>query len=114
MQIEVHTDWIVGGAIEITGFHHVAFRNSGTVLLFEPEQALRYTHISSVSGLADKPENYTSIEFVLASVAAGTSLSLAVDNFPTEVIFKHLDFYWRTTIDLLGKFVEQNDVPRLC
>ena len=107
MRLDVLTDWKVGGPILITGFHHVPFRNVGTIERFDPGQALRYTHMSSLSGLADESRNHTIIAFELESVPTGTSLTLTVDNFPNEVIFKHLDFYWRTTIELLGKFVER-------
>jgi uncharacterized protein YndB with AHSA1/START domain len=105
MPIEIDTDWSVGGPIVISGFHHVRFRNSGTVLSFEPERELRYTHLSSLSGLADEPGNHTVIAFELASAPEGTSLTLTVDNFPDEVIFRHMDLYWRTTMELLGKFI---------
>jgi uncharacterized protein YndB with AHSA1/START domain len=111
MGIEVITDWKVGGPILITGFHHVAFRNRGTILRFEPESALRYTHLSSVSGLPDEPSSYTTIGFELAPVADRTSVTLTVENFPDEVIFKHLELYWRVTMEVLRKFIEQRLKP---
>lgn len=113
MRIEVITDWKAGEPILITGFHHVAFENKGAILQFDPEKALRYTHLSSVSRLPDEPASYSVIGFELASVATGTSVTLTVDNFPTEVIFRHLDFYWRTTMELLRKFVEQQPVAQV-
>ena len=113
MEIEIHTDWSVGGPIVISGFHHLRFQNSGTVLSFEPERRLRYTHLSSVSGLADEPANHSIIGFDLEEADAGTSLTLTVENFPDEVTFRHMDLYWRTTVDLLGRFVErQISFPR--
>jgi len=56
MEIEVITDWKVGNPIVIQGFHHRKFENQGTVWQFEPTSVLQYDYLSSISGLADKPE----------------------------------------------------------
>ena len=108
MNIEIQTDWSVGGSILISGFHHVQFENKGTVLQFEPDKILSYTHLNSVSRLPDIPESYTTIEFILTPVEKQTSLSVTLSNFPTETIFKHLDFYWRTTIELIKNTIEKH------
>jgi hypothetical protein len=34
---------------------------------------------------------------------------LTLRDFPTHTIYKHLDFYWRTTLEILKQFVERND-----
>ncbi|MBK7857749.1 MAG: SRPBCC domain-containing protein [Archangiaceae bacterium] len=103
MNIEVETDWAVGGPITVRGFHHTQFTDTGTVLLFEPCTALRYTHLSSVSRLPDVPESYTTLDFRLAEAGGGTTLSVTLTGFPTEVIFKHLDFYWRGTLAVVAE-----------
>jgi uncharacterized protein YndB with AHSA1/START domain len=107
MRIEVSSDWQVAAPIIITGFHHAAFQNKGTILRFEPEQVLCYTHLSSLSRLPDESQNYSTPCFALASTENETSVTLTIDNFPTEAIFKHLSLYWATTLQLLKKFVEQ-------
>ncbi len=98
MNIEVHTNWQISTPIIIRGFHHVKFENKGTVLKFDKYSRLSYTHLSSLSQLADLPESYSIIEFILTPVDGQTSLTLNITNFPTESIRKHLEFYWRTTI----------------
>ena len=108
MRIEISSDWTVAGPLLITGFHHVAFQNKGTILRVEPEHILCYTQLSSLSRLPDEPQNYATLCFELAAAAARTSVTLTVDNFPTEAIFKHLNFYWSTTLAVLKKFVEQH------
>jgi uncharacterized protein YndB with AHSA1/START domain len=113
MHIEVITGWKVGGPILITGFHHVSFQNKGTILRFDPEQVLRYTHLSSVSHLPDEPQNYSIIGFELAPAGTRTSVTLTVESFPTEVIFRHLDFYWRTTMEVLKQLVEQHHAAQV-
>ena len=107
MQIEILTDWVVNGPIVVRGLHNGSFENRGTVLCFEPGRRLRYTHLSSVSRLPDHPDNHTVIDFALAPSADGTLLTVTLDNFPTESIFKHFDFYWRVTPQILQRFIER-------
>lgn len=106
MRLEISTDWAVGSPITIRGFHHVRFENKGTVLQVEPCRVLRYTHLSSLSRLPDRPEHYSIVEFRLAAAQDETALTLTLGNFPTATIQKHLDFYWRTTLEILKRFVE--------
>jgi uncharacterized protein YndB with AHSA1/START domain len=108
MELEILTDWAVGSSIVVTGFHHIKFENTGTVLRFEPDRALTYTHLSSLSRLPDHPDNYSVMEFTMKGSERTTTLTLTLSNFPTESIYKHLDFYWRTTINILKKFLEDS------
>lgn len=107
MQIEIHTDWVIGNPIIITGFHHGQFENKGTVLQFAPQKILQYSHLSSISRLPNTAENYSIITFLLTPNEEQTVLTVKVENCPTEIIFKHLDFYWRGTIALIKKHIEQ-------
>jgi len=109
MQLEIDTDWTAGSPIVVSGFHHVRFENRGTERTFEPGRALEYTQLSSVSRLPNVPENHSVIRFVLAPQGDGTSLTLTLAEFPTHTIYKHLDFYWRTTLGVLKQFVERHD-----
>jgi hypothetical protein len=84
-------------------------RNKGVVLEFEPLQRLAYTHLSSISELADREENYTVIEFGLK---AGAELTIGIRNFPTDEIYHHMAFYWNVAPELLKKFVENNIIKR--
>ena len=105
--IAISTDWKVGGPLLVTGFHHAAFQNRGTILRFEPQELLCYTHLSSLSRLSDEPQSYSTLCFALAAVPQ-TSLTLTIDTFPTEAIFKHLNFYWGVTLEVFKRFVEQH------
>jgi uncharacterized protein YndB with AHSA1/START domain len=107
MKVVVHTDWKINSPIFIRGFHHVKFENKGIVLQYDKEKILSYSHLSSVSHLPDKPENYSILEFILTPVDKNTQLTLNIKNFPTEIIRKHLEFYWRTTIITIKKSVEK-------
>lgn len=79
------------------------------VLVFEPNKTLKYTHLSSLSRLADLDENYSILEFILMPEGNQTRLSLTISNFPTETIFKHLDFYWNTTRVMIKDVLEKQD-----
>ncbi|WP_461100248.1 SRPBCC family protein [Spirosoma koreense] len=105
-QVEVVTNWQINTPIAIRGFHHVTFENKGIVLRFDQERTLSYSHLSSVSRLADLAENYSVLEFTLTPVNQLTHLRLTIENFPTESIQKHLAFYWRTTLLLIKELVE--------
>ncbi|HYF02128.1 MAG TPA: SRPBCC domain-containing protein [Patescibacteria group bacterium] len=106
MNIEIETNWRVGSPIIISGFHHVKFKNEGIILQYEPNKLLKYTHLDSVSRLPDIPENQTILEFILSPFKDGTQLSLTITNFPTVTIFKHLEFYWRGTLEIFKRVVE--------
>jgi uncharacterized protein YndB with AHSA1/START domain len=107
LEMEIITDWRVGNPIIVKGFHHKKFENKGTVLQFEPNKVLQYNFLSSLSRLPDTPENYTSVEFRLTPLENQTSLTLTLSNFPTEALLKHVDFYWRITIEILKRVIEK-------
>lgn len=107
MNIEVTTDWIVGNPILIRGFNQVNLENKGTVLQFDPQNVIQYTHLSSISRLPDSKENYSLITFVVTPVEKRTLLEIQVENFPTESIYRHLDFYWHGTAAVLKNLIEQ-------
>ncbi|MBD2699269.1 SRPBCC domain-containing protein [Spirosoma sp. BT702] len=110
MNINVLSNWQVNTPVIIRGFHHVAFENKGVVLQNDNEKTLRYTQLSSVSRLPDKPENYSIFEFSLTPIDEQTLLTLHIEGFPTETIRKHLEFYWKTTMTLLQASVEAINV----
>ncbi len=105
MDLEVLTDWTVGGPLLIRGELHGRFENRGTVLAFEPHRLLRYSHQSSFSRLPDAPESASVLTFRLEPAGEHTTLTLTIDGFPTESIYRHLDFYWRGTLGVLAAFV---------
>lgn len=110
-EINIITDWQVGNPLILRGrLHGIRFENKGTVLQFEREKILQYTHLSSISRLPDQPESYSILEFRLTPLGNQnhTSLTLTVTNFPTETIYKHLAFYWNVTLEIIKKLVEQS------
>lgn len=110
MNLQVTTTWIVGESITIHGQQYGKFEILGKVKYFDPPHALSYTHLSSLSHLPDVESSYVTLEFKLTPVGAQTELSVHLHNFPTESIYKHLDFYWRTTVQLIRQQVENSGI----
>jgi uncharacterized protein YndB with AHSA1/START domain len=107
IDIEIITDWKVGSPIEIRGtMNGKDFENKGTVLQFKPERALQYSHLSSLSRLPDRPENYAVVAFRLNPPGDQTTLTLTLSNFATESIYKHVAFYWNVTLEVLKQMIE--------
>jgi uncharacterized protein YndB with AHSA1/START domain len=107
-EINVLTDWTVGSPMIIRGhMNGKDFENNGTVLQFEPEKALQYSHLSSISRLPARPENYSLVEFGLHPIEKQTTLTLTLRNFPTESIYQHLTFYWNGTLGILKRVIEE-------
>ncbi|HEY9008570.1 MAG TPA: SRPBCC domain-containing protein [Ohtaekwangia sp.] len=107
INLEIITNWKIGGPIITRGFHHVAFENKGTVLQVVPEKVLQYNYLSSLSQLPDTPEHYSVIDFRLVAEQGKTIITVMINNFPTETIYKHVVLYWEGTIialkDTIGK-----------
>lgn len=108
MQIDIQTDWKVGSPVVVSGIHHGKFVNTGKVLENELHRKLVYTHLSSVSRLPDVPESYTIWTFTLEPRKDDTILTFSAVNFPTKSIYKHLEFYWGTTLMIIKKLVESS------
>ena len=110
MEINITTDWRVGSPLVIRGnMNGKNFENNGTVLQFEPEKTLQYSHLSSISRLPDRPENYSIVGFTLNPTENQTALTLTLSNFPTESIYKHLAFYWNVTLEVLKRLIENQE-----
>jgi uncharacterized protein YndB with AHSA1/START domain len=107
-EIDIITDWKVGSPIIIRGqLSGKDFENKGIVLQFEAGKVLQYSHLSSLSRLPDESKSYSLFEFKLSPMETQTELTVTVSNFPTEVIYKHLAFYWNVTPGILKRMIEE-------
>jgi uncharacterized protein YndB with AHSA1/START domain len=113
IDLQVSADWKEGSIISIKGFHHVEFENKGIVLKVNPEHELRYSYLSSLSQLPDRPDNYSIINFRLNQSGNSTEVVLTISNFPTESIFRHVDLYWQATLVILKQVVETSVIQRM-
>ncbi|RYD58622.1 MAG: SRPBCC domain-containing protein [Sphingobacteriales bacterium] len=105
--LEIITDWTIDRPIFMRGSHYdMPFENYGMVLQCQPNVLLSYTHLSSVSNLADVAESYSILSFALAEEEGETMLTFNIRNFPTDAIYRHLAFYWNVTLEVLKRVVE--------
>lgn len=103
------TDWKVGRPIQFSGeFNGKSYKDRGTVLAFEPFSLIRYQYWSSLSGLADEPENYLTITYFLTETESKTRLDISQENVRDEITREHSEENWRRVLANLKKVVEDN------
>jgi uncharacterized protein YndB with AHSA1/START domain len=82
---DMTTDWKVGSPIAWKGeWKGQSYVDKGTVLAFEPQRHLTYTHWSPMGGSEDKPENYHTVTDELTEDGGKTTLTLTQDNNATQ------------------------------
>lgn len=107
--IKVESTWQIGSPILFSGeLHGLAYLNKGIIVELEAEKRLVYTYWSSLSQVADQPENYTLLAFQVSTSAGLTVLELTQSHFPLETIFQHSNFYWNTALKKLKDLVEND------
>lgn len=106
--LDIDTTWEPGSPITISGpWYKTQFENKGKVLCFDPPSRLSYTHLSSLSRLADDTENQTIYDFTLTSKdGTGTELTFTAKQFATSAIYHHLAFYWTVVIHKIKAVAE--------
>ena len=107
--IKVESTWQIGSPILFSGeLHGLAYLNKGIIVELEAEKRLVYTYWSSLSQVADQPENYTLRACQVSTSAGLTVLELTQSHFPLETIFQHSNFYWNTALKKLKDLVEND------
>jgi uncharacterized protein YndB with AHSA1/START domain len=106
--IEIVSDWKVGSTITFSGVsHRVRFNDKGQILESVPNKFLKYSYWSSISRLPDTPDNYSTIEFTLTTNENHTLVKVIQSNLVTEVIYKHINFYWNAALRNIKKVAEE-------
>lgn len=103
------TDWHVGGSIRFVGeWEGQTYEDKGTVLAVEQLKLIRYTHWSSMSGLADLPENHVVVIYQLEEANGSTTFTLTQENCRSEEVQQLAEKNWTTILDSLKQLVESN------
>ena len=105
-EIEVVSEWKVGGPITFNGKQYKTNSYKGTILKFEPVKIFQYSFWTKISRLPDKPENYTIIEFTLVPEEDRTLLTLTHSNLIAEAAMEHSNYYWNVTLQVIKKLIE--------
>lgn len=114
MSLNITTDWKEGSPIHMQGVTHgLQFEVYGKVLTYKFPNALSYSHLSSLSQLSDSVENYAILNFNLQKKNEVCLLTLQLSNFKTYEIYKHLEFYWKTALQMLKLEVEKQNASSL-
>ncbi len=101
------TDWQPGSPIFFRGeWEGKAYEDKGVVLEFSPPKRIRYTYLSSWSGLPDLPENYHHISYSLREVDGKTLLTISQDGFDDEEKRSHSEQNWQLVMGGMRDLLE--------
>lgn len=104
---EVTTDWQVGSPITYKGeWEGKTYEDKGKVLQVEKEKLLVSTFWSSLSALADIPENYKTVRYELSVDDKGTRLTITQDNNISQEEADHSGQNWKMVLEGIKKLVE--------
>ena len=107
MGADVDTDWQVGSPIVWRGdYQGKAFEDKGEIVTVEPEQLLRMTHFSPMSGQPDQPDNYHTLTYELSGSGSDTHVVLSQDNNASSEEVVHSTGMWSGMLTALKETVE--------
>jgi uncharacterized protein YndB with AHSA1/START domain len=106
---EATSDWKVGSAITYKGvWQGKPYEDKGTILEFVPNQLLKSTYWSGMSGLEDKPENYSTVAYSLTEKGGRTTLTVTQDNNLTKESATHSEGNWKMVLEGLKALIEKH------
>ena len=104
----VISDWKEGSKIIWKGeWQEKSYEDKGEILQIIPKTKLQYSHFSSISGLADVPENYHTVTFDLTDNNSSTKISLSQDKNATEQAREHSQKNWAMMLEHLKRLLEE-------
>jgi len=104
---ETECAWIVGSPIFFRGeYQGKTYEDKGVILEILPEQKLRYSYWSSMSGTPDLPEYYVNVTYELTRAGTGTILTIHQDGIKTEASRTHSEENWGFVLEGIKKIVE--------
>jgi uncharacterized protein YndB with AHSA1/START domain len=105
---EAISDWKAGSAIYFQGeWEGKKYQDKGTILDVEPNKLFRFNYWSSMSGVADTPENYVVISYYLDEDDDKTILTIIEQNIPCEKMKAESEQNWNKAISGLKNLLEQ-------
>lgn len=105
---ELNTDWKAGSPIVFKGnWEGQTYEDKGKILEVEKEKIIKYTYLSSFSGLPDLPENFSEIIYQLQAGDEGTVLIVIQQGFKDEKAFNDSKEGWKIVLDNLKKLLSE-------
>ena len=103
----VESDWKKGSKVRFYGeWDGKPYEDKGTVLESDPPRLLKYNYWSSLSGTADKPENYANVTCALRQKGDRTELTVTQDEIATEEARSDSEKNWKSILESMSKLVE--------
>ncbi|MFC7848379.1 SRPBCC domain-containing protein [Arthrobacter sp. NPDC057388] len=103
----VTSTWQPGEPVTFEGeWQGKPYRDKGTVLEARPNELLRITHYSPLSGLPDVPENYHTVEYGLEPVGEGTRVSIVQGNNKSDDEAAESEKLWGMVLGNLKEYLE--------
>jgi uncharacterized protein YndB with AHSA1/START domain len=97
--VHVLSDWNVGSPLVfLFDGSGRPFSDKSTILKLDSEKMFSYSFWSEVSGLPDRPENYSVIAFWLINKGEATALILNHDHLPMKTMVEHVAKHWEQTL----------------
>ena len=111
---DTHTDWKVGSPIRFTGeWQGKKYEDKGTILSFIPDQQIKYSYWSSMSGTEDNPENYVNVTYDVAKNDEDTMVTITQDNIADEKSKEHSEQNWGKVLADLKTLLEKETINSL-
>lgn len=102
----VSSSYVVGDPITFDGeWEGKSFQDHGVIQEVDPQQSLRYSHYSALSGQPDVPENYHHLTFTLRESEGSTTVTLEQDGNDTSDEREHAEGIWRQVLEALAATV---------
>ncbi len=105
---EATSEWKVGSPITYRGiWKGKPYVDKGTIMKLVPNRLLQTTYWSGLSGQEDRPENYLLVTYSLSENDGQTTLTVTVDNNPTEEAADHAAGNWASVLQTLKGLLEK-------
>lgn len=102
------TNWMPGSSISFKGeWEGKKYEDKGTVLEVKDHELIKYNYWSSMSGIADRPENYVIITYKISGTDYNVMLTVRQENIPGEKMKEHSEENWKKLMHHLKELLEQ-------
>ncbi len=104
---DVSTDWKEGSPVIYSGtWQGKTYKDKGEIKKVQKEKLLSHTYWSSISGDADKPENYYTVIYELEPAGNETKLSITQQRLMSEETAAHSTKNWEMVFQKLKELLE--------
>lgn len=102
------SDWKEGSSILFEGeYQGTSYQDKGKVLVSTPYSTIQYDYWSKMSGLEDKPENYTRITYTIAPINdESVNFTWRQQGFGSEQGYEHTNQFLPNMLKVIKELVE--------